>query len=56
MQIDRPSPRADAPSREQASQATRNRQALRVNEAELAADLRAAIEGEVRFDAGSRAL
>ena len=57
MQIDRPSTRADAPaSREQESQATRNRQALRVNEVGLAADLRASIEGEVRFDAGSRAL
>ena len=57
LQIDRPSIPTDAPaSREQASQAKRNRQALRVNEAGLAADLRAAIEGEVRFDEGSRAL
>ncbi|MGH7184205.1 MAG: FAD-binding and (Fe-S)-binding domain-containing protein [Nitrospiraceae bacterium] len=59
LQIDRPSVRSHDPASfegQRASQATRNRLALRFDEAELEAQLRASIEGDVRFDAGSRAL
>lgn len=38
------------------SRATRNRLSLRIDAAALESDLRSALDGEVRFDAGSRAL
>jgi len=59
IQIDRPSIQSRDPASLEgrgASQATRNRLALHIDEAELEAQLRAEIEGNVRFDAGSRAL
>src|SRR5689334_9076943 len=59
VQIDRPSLRSNESSSGEphaSSEAMRKRLALHLDERELAAELRSHIEGEVRFDAGSRAL
>src|SRR3954469_16749563 len=59
MQIDPPSTETSPPpfsDRQTPSHATQNRLAFHLDEAALAANLRSSIEGEVRFDAGSRAL
>jgi FAD/FMN-containing dehydrogenase len=56
LQIDRYPRQTDQALTENASRAMRDRAALRLDERGLEADLRASVDGEVRFDAGSRAL